>query len=152
MGNCSDGAPIRCRSHRVPTPMPPVVFCAPAARADGIRSAGGRVAQRGGQLRAGAEIELSVGAREVDLHGPLGDEQRLSDLPVALPLGGHLRDPPLTRGQGLDSVQGDPTRTRSGGEQLGLGVRGERRRTADRGELDRAAQVLAGLDAVPASA
>src|SRR3712207_9283960 len=56
-------------------------------------------------FRSSGDPELAVGVAEVRLDGLRGDEERLRDLGVRQPLGRHLRDPPLARGQRLRSEE-----------------------------------------------
>jgi hypothetical protein len=53
-----------------------------------------------GEAGTGGDTELSVGIAEMGLHGLRGEEQRLRDLPVGHPAGGHLGDAALARGRG----------------------------------------------------
>ncbi len=54
-------------------------------------------------------LELTVDVREVRLDGLRGDEERLRDLAVRLPVGRHLGDPPLARGERVDSAANEAT-------------------------------------------
>ena len=64
----------------------PQCFGRPTARGGGRRREEGLIASRFGErareLRARADRELAVDAREVDLDRPLGNEERLRDLAV----------------------------------------------------------------------
>ncbi len=55
--------------------------------------------QRVGQLAAGGDFELAVGAREVRLDGLGADEQLLRYLTVGEPQACELRDTPLRPGE-----------------------------------------------------
>src|SRR6266511_336953 len=61
--------------------------------------------ERCGEVTARVDVELAVGAAQVLLDRLGGDEKRLGDLLVAQPLGRHLRDAPLARGQLVDTAQ-----------------------------------------------
>src|SRR5207302_1178272 len=71
------------------------------------------------QFAAPSDVELPVRVAQVVLDRLRRDEQRLGDLPVALPGGGELGDPPLARGE----------RRRAAEQDLAAGAR------AGRGEL-----------------
>src|SRR5947207_3811224 len=96
-----------------------------------------RFGERGRELRARADPELAVDAGQVHLDRPLRDEERLRDLPVRRPLGCHLRDAPLARGERRDAAEGDAARPGAGREQFLLGSGGQGSRTADSRQLDR---------------
>src|SRR6266542_5975471 len=112
----------------------------------------GRFGEGGRKLRARADRELAVDAREVDFDRPLGDEERLRDLAVGGPFGRHLGDAPLAGGERLEAAQGDAPGTRAGGEELALGAGGEGRGAADRRQLERVPKLLARLRATVGSA
>src|SRR6266536_160651 len=101
-------------------------------RGEGKKRGASRCGERGRELRAGADRELAVDAREVDFNRPLGDEERLRDLPVRRPFRGHLGHATLARGEGLDTAQGDPAGTGAGGEELALSTFRKRGGAADR--------------------
>src|SRR4051794_21594265 len=72
-----------------------MIFMAARLPLSGPRRLGGApralpLTQRAGELRARADVELAVAAREVHLDRLLGQEERLRDLLVGHPLGGHL--------------------------------------------------------------
>src|SRR5689334_9612874 len=69
---------------------------------------GGLLADGRGQLEAGADAQLLVGAAEVAFDGLLGHEQRLCDLAVGLPFCHLMAHPPLGRGQCVRPGQLDP--------------------------------------------
>src|SRR5206468_485125 len=97
------------------------------------------------ELGSGADGELAVDAGEMDLNGALGDEERLGDLAVGGPPGRQFGYAPLARGERVDAAQGDAPRARAGGQELALAPSGEGCGTADRGQLDGPAKVLARL-------
>src|SRR6266540_1914548 len=79
------------------------------------RLGAGRFGERGRELRAGADRELAVDAREVNFDRSLSDEKRLRDLAVGGAFGRHLGDAPLARRERGDAAEGNPPRTRPGG-------------------------------------
>jgi hypothetical protein len=72
-------------------------------------------------------------------------EQRPRDLAVGQPLARVLGDPPLARGQRRESREHDPAGARARGEQLGLGMLGDRLRADAMRAVERVAQQLARL-------
>jgi hypothetical protein len=70
-------------------------------------------------------LQLAEDAREVTLDRACGDEEGLGDLAVGEALGGELGDAALAGRQRIEPSQNDPTRARTGGPELGLGVLGE---------------------------
>jgi hypothetical protein len=61
----------------------------------------------------------------VDFDRSLRDEERLCDLAVRGARGRQFGDAPLARREGVDAAEGNPPRTRPGGEQLPFGALGE---------------------------
>src|SRR5262245_58051651 len=104
------------------------------------------------ELRARADPELAVDAREVYLDRLRGDEQGLRDLAVHRPFGGHLGAAPLARSERLDTAEGDAPWPSPGGAKLGLCAGREGRGAADRCQLEPTSQVLACLGAAVGSA
>src|SRR6266545_7727993 len=111
-----------------------------------------RFGERARELRARADRELAVDAREVDLDRPLGNEERLRDLAVGGAFGRQLGDAALTGRQRLDAAQGNAAGARAGGEKLALGTCSEWRGAADRRQLKSLAKLLARLRAAIGSA
>src|SRR5262249_39065514 len=60
-----------------------------------VRSGRLALLEGAGKLRSRAEVELAEDAAEVSLDGVLGEEERLRDLTVGHPLGGHASDAQL---------------------------------------------------------
>src|SRR5262245_35218935 len=106
----------------------------------------------GRKLPARVDRELPVDAREVDLHRPRSDEERLRDLAVRAFCGCHLCDAALAGSQGLHAAESDAPRARAGGEELVFGACGERGGAADSRKLDRVPKLLAGVGAAVGSA
>src|SRR6266487_4827218 len=92
--------------------------------------------ERCGEVTARVDVELAVGAAQMLLDRLRGDEERLGDLLVAQPLGRHLRDAPLARGQLVDTTQEPCAWPRTGRRQFFVAPRRERGRTALMGLLD----------------
>src|SRR5437899_12700116 len=88
------------------------------------------------------ELQLAEDAREVTLDRPCGDEECLGDLAVAEALAGELGDPTLAGRQRIEAFENGATWTRTGGAELGLGVRGERSRARAECEIECLAQQL----------
>ena len=63
-----------------------------------------RRGERGSQLRARVDRELAVDAREVDLDGPLSDEEGLCDLAVGGAFSCHLGDAALAGRERLEAA------------------------------------------------
>src|SRR5438093_10685819 len=93
--------------------------CPPLDECGELRAS--RFGECGRELRARADPELAVDAGQVHLDRPLRDEERLCDLPVGRPLGCHLRDTSLARGERVDAAEGDAARAGAGCEELLLG-------------------------------
>src|SRR5262245_60547491 len=70
------------------------------------------------ELRAGAELELAIGAAQVHLDRLDRDEERLRDLLVTHPVGRQLCHAPLARGQCVKPRLEDLSRPRAGGGDL----------------------------------
>src|SRR5512132_3583618 len=115
--------------------------------AEGRGLGASRFGERARELRARADRELAVDAREMDLDRPLSDEERLRDLAVGGAFGRQLGDAALTGRQRLDAAQGDTPRARAGGEKLALRTFGERAGAADRRQLESLTKLLARLRA-----
>src|SRR2546426_219058 len=101
------------------------------------------IRERRSELRARTDRELAVDAREVDLDCSLSDEERLGDLAVGGAFGSHLGDTSFAGRERGDPAQCDSPRSSTGGEELLLGTRSERRGAADRRQLDRLTELLA---------
>src|SRR5437763_1279586 len=92
--------------------------------------------ERCAEVTARVDVELAVGAAQVLLDRLRGDKEHLSDLLVAQPLGRHLCDAPLARGQLVDTAQEPCPWPRTGRRQLFVAPRRQRVRTALMGLLD----------------
>ena len=108
-------------------------------------------AERRRQLRAAGHVELAVGAGQVHLDRPAGEEQGLGDLAVAQPLGRHRRDAALLRRERVDAADGGAARARSGRSQLVHRPIGLDHRPAPVREVEPFAQRLAGVAAMAAA-
>ena len=104
------GSSGRCSSRCWPTPIPPSATgrrptpsssrSYPRPPSPGAEARGQPQAVRGGgRLDARAHAELGQDARDVDAGGLLGDEQRLADLAVGVPLGHQREDGELALGE-----------------------------------------------------
>src|SRR5436190_13714238 len=82
------------------------------------------------QLVAGFDLELPEDAREMALHGPRRDEERLRDLAVRPALARQLGNPKLARRERIDAGQNEATRPRTRGPKLRLRLFGEAQRPA----------------------
>src|SRR5205823_4040046 len=107
--------------------------------------------ERCGEVTTRVDVELAVGAAQVLLDRLRGDEKRLGDLLVAQPLGRHLCDAPLARGQLVDTAQEPCAWPRTGRRQLFVAPRRQRFRTALMGLLDPLAQQPSRLAAAVAA-
>jgi hypothetical protein len=87
----------------------------------------------------------------VSLDGVLGQEERLCDLAVGPPLGGHASDAQLGGGEVTAALGGVPARTGTGRDELVVGTHGNRIGAAGTGQLERLAERLARV-AAPAGA
>src|SRR4029079_2801432 len=105
-------------------------------------------AERGGELAAGADLQLAVDAREGHLDGLHRHEERLGDLLVAELAGGQLRDAALARGQRVETADDELAGAGSRRGALLVPPCDERRRTRAVGEIDAFAEEIAGLAAV----
>src|SRR4051812_35016470 len=83
-----------------------------------------------GEVTARVDVELAVGAAQVLLDRLRSDKEHLGDLLVAQPLGRHVRDAPLARGQLVDTTHEPGARARTGRRQLFVAPRRERVRAA----------------------
>src|SRR5204863_8325683 len=86
--------------------------------------------ERGGEVTARVDVELPVRAAQVLLDRLRSDKEHLSDLLVAQPLGRHLRDAPLARGQLVDTTHEPGAWPRTGRRQLSVAAHRKRVRTA----------------------
>ena len=130
--------------------------CRRAPRRTTDRPAGARSRQRltasaAGRSPASRHVELAVGAGEVHLHGPAGEEERFGDLAVAQAVGGHRRDAALLGRERVDAAAGGASRARSGGSQLVHRPVGLDHRPAPVREVEAIAERLAGIAAMPAA-
>src|SRR5205809_7455588 len=107
--------------------------------------------ERCGEVTARVDVELAVGAAQVLLDRLRSHKEHLSDLLVAQPLGRHLRDAPLARGQLVDTAYELAAWPRTGRRQLFVAPRRERVRTALMGLLDPLAQQPSRLAAAVAT-
>jgi hypothetical protein len=83
------------------------------------------ILQPGRQLFPASDLELLVDAAQLALDSLRGDEEGLSDLPVAHATGGLTPDSSLARRQSVDAENCAPPWFESEGVQLILGVLGE---------------------------
>src|SRR5215469_506650 len=97
---------------------------------------------RVGELSAGLDLELPVGAAEVHFHRLDRDEEGLGDLLVGHAFGGHPGDPALARRQRLDAGQHQFAWSRAHGGQFVLRMLNEPRRAGPVGELEPSAKRL----------
>ena len=79
----------------------------------------------GGKLLSRADLQLAKDAREMSLDRARRHEQCLGDFAVAQALARELGNTALAGSQGIEPAEDDPSRARSGGAELGLGVFGE---------------------------
>jgi len=87
----------------------------------------------------------------VALDGADGHEQRLGDLPVRQAVGGELRDATLARGQRVTAAAGGAPRPRPAGDELVARGGRQAQRAAAIGEVERLAQRLTSVTAMPAA-
>src|SRR6185437_3750821 len=88
-----------------------------------FREAGGAGGLQGaGELRARADPELPKDAAEVSLDRVLGDEERLRDLAVRHSFSGQTCDAQLGGGEVAAALAGISARTRTGSDQLLVGL------------------------------
>ena len=86
--------------------------------------------------------------REVRLDCLRGDEERLGDLAVRLPLGRHLGDSPLARGKRVDAAENEAPRPRPGREELDVCAFGQDDRATPMGEPKSVLEEGAGFGAL----
>src|SRR6266545_1517725 len=144
------------------SPLRSRIFCRPdapdlAARGASSRRSSGRcdfslAGECCCEMSPRVDAELAIGPAEVLLDGLRRNEQRLGDFFVAQPLGRHLCNAPLARGQLVDTAQDDAAWTRTSRRQLLVAPLRERARAALVSELDPLAQQLPGLAAAVAPA
>src|SRR5438094_914009 len=91
--------------------------------------------ESGREMTARVDTELAVRAAQVLLDRLRCDEERLRDLLVAQPLGRHVCDAPLARGQLVDTAQELAAWPRTGRRQLFVAPRRQRVRAALMGVL-----------------
>ena len=104
------------------------------------------------ELRAGADLELAVGVAQVHLDRLDRDEERLRDVPVALPVGGELCHAPLARGECIEPRLDNVPRSRTGGRDLIVRSLGEPEGSDSSGEVDALSKPLACLDSLVGAA
>ena len=85
-----------------------------AADRPGPRTRIRRLAEGFREARSSADPELAIRVAQVELDGGGRHEQRLGDLPVLLPAGRELGDPPLARRERTGAGGAPPTRSRAG--------------------------------------
>jgi hypothetical protein len=100
-------------------------------------------------LRAAGDPELAIHAAEVRLGGLGGDEQRLGDLAIGEAIGGEPGDTQLAGGQRVAAGDRVAPWLGAGGDQLGTRPVCDARRAAAMGEIERAFELGARLDAAP---
>ena len=104
------------------------------------------VGQHPSELVARGDVELVEHLAQVVGDGVLADEQPRADVRVREAVAGEPRDLDLLGGQllaGLDPALADAL---AGGQQLTLGARGERLGAHAREQLERGAQLVAGVE------
>src|SRR5262245_9633542 len=97
------------------------------------------------ELETRPYAELAVGARQVQLHGLLGDEERLGDLAVRHVLSGEVAYAPLGGRQGLHAAQLEARGAAAAGAEVAAYALRQRGRAAALRELQRESHVLAAL-------
>ena len=85
------------------------------------------------------------------LDGPGRDEQRLGDVAIRHPLGGHRCDATLARRERLDTRERARARSRAGGDQLLVGALTERACFTLPRQLEAGTQQVASLAALAGS-
>src|SRR5262249_2874496 len=96
---------------------------------------GSRLVEGGRELPPGADLQLPVHVREVELDRLHGHEELLRDLLVAAVAGGEVGDAALARGERLDAAADHAPRAGARGRELLVRALDERGRAAAVGEL-----------------
>src|SRR3954447_8290425 len=92
--------------------------------------------ESGGDLGAGADVELAIRVGQVSLDGSHPHEQRLCDLTIGRPIGGQLCHPQLTRGERIAATDVVATRAGAGRAQLLARASRQRVRATAHGEVE----------------
>src|SRR4051794_37367067 len=100
--------------------------------------------ERSAQLPPRADAELSVRVAQLVFDRAHAQEERLGDLAVGAPVGGHARDAQLARRERLDARDRPAARARAARLELVVRALGQRGRAAAVREVEAPAQRVAG--------